>query len=110
MHKPIIAHTNRIVKRSYSRAAVKITRAESGVSGQEEQMPEGGIQREDVCRGQAPEHKGKPYGGLKRIWTRVLSMRVLSRAVWSSLEASRILLMLLVNSFVPKGPVVMGNA
>jgi len=34
--------------------------------------------------------------------------RVLSRAVWSSLEASRILLMLLVNTFVPKGPVVMG--
>jgi hypothetical protein len=27
--------------------------------------------------------------------------RVLSRAVWSSLEASRILLMLLVNTFVP---------
>jgi hypothetical protein len=34
--------------------------------------------------------------------------RVLSRAVWSSLEASRILLKLLVNTFVPKGPVVMG--
>ena len=34
--------------------------------------------------------------------------RVLSRAVWSSREASRILLMLLVNTFVPKGPVVMG--
>ena len=34
--------------------------------------------------------------------------RVLSRAVWSSLEVSRILLMLLVNTFVPKGPVVMG--
>lgn len=34
--------------------------------------------------------------------------RVLSRAVWSSLEASRILLMLLVNTLVPKGPVVMG--
>ena len=29
--------------------------------------------------------------------------RVLSRAVWSSREASRILLMLLVNTFVPKG-------
>ncbi len=34
--------------------------------------------------------------------------RVLSRAAWSSREASRILLMLLVNTFVPKGPVVMG--
>ena len=34
--------------------------------------------------------------------------RVLSRAVWSSLEISRILLMLLVNTFVSKGPVVMG--
>ena len=34
--------------------------------------------------------------------------RVLSRAVWSSLEISRILLTLLVNVFVPKGPVVMG--
>ncbi len=34
--------------------------------------------------------------------------RVLSRAVWSSREISRILLMLLVNTFVPKGPVVMG--
>jgi hypothetical protein len=34
--------------------------------------------------------------------------RVLSRAVWSSLEISCILLMLLVNVFVPKGPVVMG--
>ena len=34
--------------------------------------------------------------------------RVLSRAVWSSREVSRILLMLLVNTFVPKGPVVMG--
>jgi len=34
--------------------------------------------------------------------------RVLSRAVWSSVEVSRILLMLLVNVFVPQGPVVMG--
>jgi hypothetical protein len=34
--------------------------------------------------------------------------RVLSRTVWSSLEASRILLRLLVNTFAPKGPVVMG--
>jgi hypothetical protein len=34
--------------------------------------------------------------------------RVLSRAVWSSLEVSHILLMLLVDTFVPKGPVVMG--
>jgi hypothetical protein len=34
--------------------------------------------------------------------------RVLSRAVWSSLEISRILLQLLVNTFVPKGPIVIG--
>jgi len=34
--------------------------------------------------------------------------RVLSRAVWSSREVSRILLRLLVNTFVPKGPVVIG--
>ena len=34
--------------------------------------------------------------------------RVLSRAVWSSVEVSRILLMLLVDIFVPQGPVVMG--
>lgn len=34
--------------------------------------------------------------------------RVLSRAVWSSLEISRILLKLLVNTFAPKGPVVIG--
>jgi hypothetical protein len=34
--------------------------------------------------------------------------RVLSRAVWSSLEISRILLKLLVHTFVPKGPVVIG--
>ena len=34
--------------------------------------------------------------------------RVLSRAIWSSLEVSRLLLMLLVNTFAPKGPVVIG--
>jgi hypothetical protein len=34
--------------------------------------------------------------------------RVLSRAVWSSLEVSRILLILLVDTFVPQGPVVIG--
>jgi hypothetical protein len=34
--------------------------------------------------------------------------RVLSRAIWSSLEVSRLLLMLLVNIFVPRGPVVTG--
>jgi hypothetical protein len=34
--------------------------------------------------------------------------RVLSRAIWSSLEVSRVLLMLLVNTFAPKGPVVIG--
>ncbi|MBD2365453.1 transposase [Anabaena minutissima FACHB-250] len=34
--------------------------------------------------------------------------RVLNRAVWSSLEASRILLMLMVTVFLPSGPVIMG--
>ena len=34
--------------------------------------------------------------------------RVLSRAVWSGLEASRLLVVLLVNAFAPAGPVVMG--
>lgn len=34
--------------------------------------------------------------------------RVLSRAVWSSREASRVLLELLVEAFVPKGPLVVG--
>ena len=34
--------------------------------------------------------------------------RVLNRAVWSSLEASRVLLGLLVNTFAAAGPVVMG--
>jgi len=34
--------------------------------------------------------------------------RVLSRAIWSSREASRILLMLLVNTFVLTGPLVFG--
>jgi hypothetical protein len=34
--------------------------------------------------------------------------RVLSRAIWSSLEVSRLLLMLLVNTFAPRGPVVIG--
>jgi hypothetical protein len=34
--------------------------------------------------------------------------RVLSRAVWSSREASRILLELLVEAFVPDGPLVLG--
>src|SRR5215213_1661508 len=34
--------------------------------------------------------------------------RVLSRAVWSSREASRILLGLLVEAFVPEGPLVLG--
>jgi len=34
--------------------------------------------------------------------------RVLSRAIWSSLEISRLLLMLLVNTFAPRGPVVIG--
>lgn len=34
--------------------------------------------------------------------------RVLSRSVWSSLEASRILLMLLVNTFALFGPIVFG--
>jgi DDE superfamily endonuclease len=34
--------------------------------------------------------------------------RVLSRAVWSSQEASRVLLGLLVEAFVPEGPLVLG--
>jgi len=34
--------------------------------------------------------------------------RVLNRAIWSSLEVSRVLLMLLVNTFAPRGPVVIG--
>jgi hypothetical protein len=34
--------------------------------------------------------------------------RVLSRGVWSNLEASRILLMILVSIFVPSGPIIMG--
>jgi hypothetical protein len=34
--------------------------------------------------------------------------RVLNRAIWSSREASRLLLRLLVTAFVPCGPIVMG--
>jgi DDE superfamily endonuclease len=34
--------------------------------------------------------------------------RVFNRAVWSSLTVSRILLPLLVSTFVPSGPVVLG--
>ncbi len=34
--------------------------------------------------------------------------RVLSRAVWSSREASRVLLSLLVETFAPDGPLVLG--
>ena len=34
--------------------------------------------------------------------------RVLNRAVWSSLEASRVLLELLVSSFAPFGPIILG--
>lgn len=34
--------------------------------------------------------------------------RVLNRAVWSSLKASRILLMILVTMFVATGPIIMG--
>jgi len=34
--------------------------------------------------------------------------RVLSRASWSSREASRILLRLLIEAFVPEGPLVLG--
>ena len=34
--------------------------------------------------------------------------RVLNRARWSSLEVSRLLLMLLINRFVPTGPIVLG--
>ena len=35
--------------------------------------------------------------------------RVLSRATWSSREASRLLLGLLVEAFVPEGPLVLGE-
>lgn len=34
--------------------------------------------------------------------------RVLNRAVWSSLEASRMLLMMLITMFVATGPIIMG--
>jgi len=34
--------------------------------------------------------------------------RVLNRAVWSSLELSRMLLEMLISTFAPRGPVVMG--
>ncbi len=34
--------------------------------------------------------------------------RVLNRAVWSSLEASRILLMVMVAAFIPQGPIIIG--
>jgi len=34
--------------------------------------------------------------------------RVLNLAVWSSLEASRILLMVMVKVFLPSGPIIMG--
>lgn len=34
--------------------------------------------------------------------------RVLNRAVWSSLALSRVLLQVLLNTFVPKGPIVLG--
>ena len=34
--------------------------------------------------------------------------RVLNRAVWSSLEGSRLLLLLLVHTLAPTGPLVMG--
>jgi hypothetical protein len=36
-----------------------------------------------------------------------LQRRVLNRAVWSSLEASRILLMILVAMFIPDGTIIM---
>ncbi|MEH1985206.1 IS701 family transposase [Nostoc sp.] len=34
--------------------------------------------------------------------------RVLNRAVWSNLEASRVLLIMLVTMFVPSGPIILG--
>lgn len=34
--------------------------------------------------------------------------RVLNRTVWSSLEASRILLMIMVSAFIPEGPIIIG--
>jgi hypothetical protein len=46
--------------------------------------------------------------GLSDEWHLQNYHRVLSQAVWSSLEVSHISLMLLVDTFVPQGPVVMG--
>jgi hypothetical protein len=34
--------------------------------------------------------------------------RMLNRAVWSSLDLSRVLLRLLLDTFVPQGPIVLG--
>ena len=47
-------------------------------------------------------------GGLGQRKTLCRYHRVLSRAAWSSREASRILLGLLVEAFVPDGPLVVG--
>jgi hypothetical protein len=46
--------------------------------------------------------------GLSHLRTFQTYHRVLNRAVWSSLEASRILLRLLVATFAPAGPLVLG--
>jgi hypothetical protein len=46
--------------------------------------------------------------GLEQEWRFCRYHRVLSRAVWSSREASRILLVSLVEIFVPEGPLVVG--
>lgn len=46
--------------------------------------------------------------GLDQQWRFHRYHRVLSRACWSSREASRILLGLLVETFVPNGPLVLG--
>ena len=34
--------------------------------------------------------------------------RVLNRAIWSNLSASRVVLMMLVAMFIPSGPIIMG--
>jgi len=50
----------------------------------------------------------RQHGGLSHPPTLQAHQRVLNSAVWSSRSASRLLLGLLVNTFVPIGPLVMG--
>src|SRR5947208_5242914 len=48
--------------------------------------------------------------GLSHLATFSTYHRVLNRAVWSSLAVSRVLLGVLVTTFVPEGPIVVGLA